>query len=362
VNVHAPEGEDLVRLLDRTGEAGIGSIRIDLVWALVELEPGVDDWSRYDALVDTARARGLEILAILAYTPAWATDGPELSGVPREPWRWADFCRRAVTRYRGRIRAWEVWNEPNLERFWAGSREQYLEEILVPGVEAVRAADPDALATGPGLALTGANMLDGRSINGAHWVYFGALSDVEYLVTVRDRSQGSVRTYRNPAGILCGQADVGAFASNAEAGEPVQELGLAPTGGGANDRVRLGAPSTLGCTAGASATEACLHGDRFRVAVEWRDPKTGLRHAAAALAARGPEDDTGLFWFFDRENLELAVKVLDGRGVNGRFWVYAGALSDVEYWTRVTDTSTGGVREYHNPPGTLCGMADVEAF
>ena len=68
------------------------------------------------------------------------------------------------------------------------------------------------------------------------------------------------------------------------------------------------------------------------------------------------------FWFFDPGNLELAVKVLDGRPVNGRFWVFFGALSDVEYWVTVTDTATGAERQYHNAAGTLCGQGDVEAF
>ncbi len=54
--------------------------------------------------------------------------------------------------------------------------------------------------------------------------------------------------------------------------------------------------------------------------------------------------------------------MLDGRGVNGRFWVFYGALSDVEYTITVTDTETGESRSYYNPPGEICGGADVEAF
>jgi hypothetical protein len=60
--------------------------------------------------------------------------------------------------------------------------------------------------------------------------------------------------------------------------------------------------------------------------------------------------------------VELAVKVLDATTVNGRFWVYFGALTDVEYTLRVTDLTTGSVREYRNDEGTICGQADVDAF
>jgi hypothetical protein len=48
--------------------------------------------------------------------------------------------------------------------------------------------------------------------------------------------------------------------------------------------------------------------------------------------------------------------------VNGRFWVFYGALSDVEYTLRVTDTHSGKTRQYHNAPGSYCGRADVNAF
>ncbi len=152
VNIHAPESERLAPLLDRVVEAHLGWVRIDFVWAAVEPEPGVERWRTYDAIAAAARERGLAVLAILAYTPAWATDGPEIAGVPRDVADWADFCHRAASRYRGTIDHWEIWNEPNLPRFWSGSRSDYIEKILRPAARAIRAANPDARIGGPGLA------------------------------------------------------------------------------------------------------------------------------------------------------------------------------------------------------------------
>ena len=54
--------------------------------------------------------------------------------------------------------------------------------------------------------------------------------------------------------------------------------------------------------------------------------------------------------------------MLDGRPVNGRFWVFYGALTDVEYTITVTDTATADVATYHNLPGEICGDADTTAF
>ena len=50
------------------------------------------------------------------------------------------------------------------------------------------------------------------------------------------------------------------------------------------------------------------------------------------------------------------------RAINGRFWFFYGALSDVDYQITVTDTVTGDSRTYHNPPGEICGAADTDAF
>ncbi len=113
----------------------------------------------------------------------------------------------------------------------------------------------------------------------------------------------------------------------------------------------------------------CLAQGRFRVEVSWHDgeqngDQNGEQngqgdHPARAVPLR---DDTGAFWFFSPSNTELLVKILDGRGINGHFWVFYGSLSDVSYDIRVTDTQTGDVRVYTNPAGTLASHADTEAF
>jgi hypothetical protein len=73
--------------------------------------------------------------------------------------------------------------------------------------------------------------------------------------------------------------------------------------------------------------------------------------------------DSGAFWFFGFSNWEMLVKVLDGCGVNGHFWVFAAGSTDLEYTLRVTDTSTGNVQEYFNPlGGTATAITDTIAF
>jgi acetyl esterase/lipase len=92
----------------------------------------------------------------------------------------------------------------------------------------------------------------------------------------------------------------------------------------------------------------CLHGGRFRVGVTWTDPR-GASGTGRTVACNS--DGSGLFWFFEPSNWELMVKVIDGCGLNGRFWVFAAATTDVGYRLTVEDTRTGEKAVYENPVG-----------
>ncbi len=102
----------------------------------------------------------------------------------------------------------------------------------------------------------------------------------------------------------------------------------------------------------------CLQGGRFQVEVAWTDfqGNDGLGQTIPLT------NETGGFWFFDPANVELVVKVLDGRGTNGKFWVFVASLTSVELSLTVTDTETGQQKAYHNPSGHMASFADTEAF
>lgn len=148
VNAHIPSSAAVQRMAD----AGVGWARIDFVWAFIEPRRGEYDWSLYDRVVADLEHHGIEVYATLQGTPAWATSGAEFSGVPDDPDTWRDLCFRAADRYRGRVRVWSLWNEPNLSRFWQGTRNHFLDTILINGAEAIHAADPKALIAGGELA------------------------------------------------------------------------------------------------------------------------------------------------------------------------------------------------------------------
>jgi hypothetical protein len=205
-------------------------------------------------------------------------------------------------------------------------------------------------------------VLDGRAFNGHFWVFYGALTDVAYVLEVKDTLTGAVKTYTNPAGRLTSRADTAAFAVPGPASvtaviaviAPATELAFL-----ASSEASPGTSFPAGpfCVEYTPPSNGLCLGGRFDVAVEWRaNGTTGLGRGATLGG------DSGYFWFFGPNNVELLVKVLDGRPLNGRFWVFSGALTDVEHWLYVRDSVTGEERIYHNPPGRLASLADTAAF
>lgn len=181
-------------------------------------------------------------------------------------------------------------------------------------------------------------VLDGRGVNGHFWVFGGATSDVEYTVAVRDLETGEVFEHRNPAGTFCGFAETRALP--APAGPALESAASTVKG--------LPPPPSMN-----------LLGGRFRLTAEWVNPRTGAGGVATPVEL---SDQSTAFWFFRPENLELLVKMVDGRSVNGKFWFFYGAVSSLDYRLHVTDTVTGSMKTYESRAGEVCGRADVGAF
>jgi photosystem II stability/assembly factor-like uncharacterized protein len=181
-------------------------------------------------------------------------------------------------------------------------------------------------------------VLDGRAINGRFWVFVGAMTDVELDIEVEDRITGEVWSYHNPLGNFLSFGDIEAFPRN---GEPeVAAVAAAPRGG-----------SLLG------TDPAVLVDGRFEVSALWTTA-TGSGVGQGRLLT----GDTAAFYFFSPANVELLVNVLDGRPINGKFWVYFGSLSDVEYTVTVKDRVGGTTKTYFNPAGRFASLGDSQAF
>jgi hypothetical protein len=105
----------------------------------------------------------------------------------------------------------------------------------------------------------------------------------------------------------------------------------------------------------------CLNDSRFAVTATFQVSPSGPTFEANAVPRT---DDSGFFWFFDPDNVELVVKVLNGcvEPFNS-YWVFAAGLTNVQVDIAVTDTLRSETRTYTNPLGTaFLPIQDTSAF
>ena len=107
------------------------------------------------------------------------------------------------------------------------------------------------------------------------------------------------------------------------------------------------------------ALTRCLQDSRYAVRVDWQSAE----EAGSGNVVHAGTNESGLFRFFDRDNWEVMIKVLDGCRVNGHHWVFGALTTDLGYRITITDTVTGSVEEYLNEAGApAAAIADTTAF
>jgi hypothetical protein len=122
----------------------------------------------------------------------------------------------------------------------------------------------------------------------------------------------------------------------------------------------VGAATLLAGPVGVAVSEPqIVLGGRFAVEGVWQTADGTVGSGQPV----GITSDTSYLWFFDPTNVETVVKVLDGCGVNGQYWIFAAGLTNVFAAIKVTDLDTGATRSYTNPQGTaFLPIADTSAF
>jgi GH35 family endo-1,4-beta-xylanase len=124
-----------------------------------DLEPSRGQWrfDRLDKYVAMAEQHNTQVLLPLASTPQWASARPNsrfrsqrpgLAGEPKDMDDWRNYVRQVVTRYKGRISAYEIWNEPNLPDYWAGNTDQLI-AMTKEAHDIIKSVDPSAIIVSP---------------------------------------------------------------------------------------------------------------------------------------------------------------------------------------------------------------------
>ncbi len=160
VNVALEQYKDdaaLARALQAIQKAGLRTIRQRFAWAELEPSPGVYRWGRWDRALALTQAQGLQVIAVLDTSPAWARPVWEADNPWAPPENVADYARFVgafAERYGALVLAYQVWDQPNIAPHWGKgeiSPAGYV-RLLRAASEAIRATDPDALIIAGGLA------------------------------------------------------------------------------------------------------------------------------------------------------------------------------------------------------------------
>jgi len=174
--------------IQMAAEAGYHWLRQEFPWEDIEIhgkgdfedrrhEPYRSAWEKYDHLVAAAEANDMELIVRLSNPPGWTRaqgegeNNIDTFAPPDNVQDYADYVSAVVSRYKGRIKYYQLWNEPNIYPEWGSypiDPEGYV-ELLKAGAEAARAADPNVViiagATASTINLQPADPPPGNSLN-----------------------------------------------------------------------------------------------------------------------------------------------------------------------------------------------------
>jgi hypothetical protein len=163
-----------------------------VAWTHLEPKKGQFDFARLDSIVAHAPPE-VRIILMLGQTPAWASSRPDTKSyyghgaayMPRDIQDWRDYIHAVATRYKGRIKYWEVWNECNWRGFWLDSVTNMV-KLTQAAHDELKAVDPTNVVLSPGFTKD----LGEDFIN--EWFYEGAGKDVDVIAYHFYPSEASV--------------------------------------------------------------------------------------------------------------------------------------------------------------------------
>jgi hypothetical protein len=133
-----------------------------VAWPWVEPEKGKWDFANLDKYLSQAEQNRVDVLLPLGLSPTWASARPtEKSGYspgyaaePKDLNDWRNYVRTIATRYKGRVHAYEIWNEPNLKSFYSGSLPQLVQLVSV-AYQTLKEIDPTIIVCSPAFTAAG---------------------------------------------------------------------------------------------------------------------------------------------------------------------------------------------------------------
>jgi len=118
-------------------------IRQTFRWDSINPAPGEWDFDRFDRVMDFADEHRIKVIAVLAYDVGWIhTDRKPARYIDKDQLAYyLEYVAQTVTHYKGRVDAWEIWNEPNVT-FWKGSNQEFY-RLCLAAIPLIKEIDPE---------------------------------------------------------------------------------------------------------------------------------------------------------------------------------------------------------------------------
>lgn len=146
--------DQVVKAIGLMKASGVTTVRLLVPWIAIQRTPGSYDWSMVDKTVNAAFAQRISVLATLNSPPAWAVapGQPPVAGRPASAAAFGQFAGAVAAHFKGKVAAYEIWNEPNAAAFFAPAPDPAgYADLLKAAYPAIKAADPDASVVTGGL-------------------------------------------------------------------------------------------------------------------------------------------------------------------------------------------------------------------
>jgi len=152
-DLYGKSTDDVTRTLDLLKQTNISTVRILIPWAGVQPNPNTWDWSNVDKVVNAAADRNMSVLGVINSTPQWASwiKFPFMAGMPDSVAKYGDFAAEVAKRYKGKVAAYEIWNEPNSAAFLSPLDPARYTALLKDAYPKLKAVDPNLTVLSAGL-------------------------------------------------------------------------------------------------------------------------------------------------------------------------------------------------------------------
>jgi PKD repeat protein len=193
-------------------------------------------------------------------------------------------------------------------------------------------------------------MVDATGIGQNYWVFYVALTDLTYTLSVREAATGTTKSYSDArvGSTVCGKFDTSGFLPPSVGAEPAVWSGVTPARAQAE-----------------TDTLTLLSAHPFTITLSASDPRTGATGQGQVI------DQNDIFGIFsipeitgNAGNPEVIVKMVDASGIGQNYWVFYAALTDLNYTLAIEETATGNTKTYNDERigATVCGKFDTSGF